>query len=68
MLLPTPAMVHWSFDGWQAFQDTITGDPLGIFVADLPADQLAVGAAIVFTLYWPQEQRWEGRNYTVRVE
>jgi glucoamylase len=68
MLLPSPALVHWSFDGWQTVQDTTTRDPLGVFVADLPCDQLAEGAAIVFTFYWPQEQRWEGVNYTVRVE
>ena len=29
MLLPAPAMVHWSFDGWQTAQDTNTRDPLG---------------------------------------
>ena len=61
-------MVHWSFDGWQTAQDTNTRDPLGVFVADLPSDSLAVGREIVFTLYWPQEQRWEGVNYTVVVE
>jgi hypothetical protein len=22
---------------------------------------------ILFTLYWPQEDRWEGTNYTVQV-
>jgi glucoamylase len=68
VLLPAPAAVHWSFDGWQTTQDTTTRDPLGVFVADLPSDQLAVGREIVFTFYWPQEQRWEGANYTVRVE
>jgi len=68
MLLPAPAAVHWSFDGWQTTQNTTTRDPLGVFVTDLPTDQLAVGREIVFTFYWPQEQRWEGANYTVRVE
>jgi glucoamylase len=68
LLLPSPASVHWSFDGWQTAQDTLTRDPLGVFVADLPTDQLAVGHEIVFTFYWPQEQRWEGANYTVTVE
>jgi glucoamylase len=61
-------MVHWSFDGWQTAQDTNTRDPLGVFVADLPSGSLAVGREIVFTLYWPQEQRWEGVNYTIVVE
>ena len=61
----SPAMVHWSFDGWQTAQDTNTRDPLGVFVADLPSDHLAVGREIVFTFYWPQEQRWEGESTTV---
>ena len=68
LLLPAPAMVHWSFDGWLTAQDTNTRDPLGVFVADLPSDSLTVGREIVFTLYWPQEQRWEGVNYTIVVE
>jgi glucoamylase len=68
MLLPSPASVHWSFDDWQTTEDTTTRDPLGVFVADLPTDHLAVGREIVFTFYWPQEQRWEGANYAVRVE
>jgi glucoamylase len=68
LLLPSPAMVHWSFDGWQTAQDTNTRDPLGVFVADLPTDTLAAGREIVFTFYWPQEQRWEGSNYTIVVE
>ena len=68
LVLPAPAMVHWSFDGWQAAQDTNTRDPLDMFVADLPSEQLPVGREIVFTFYWPQQQRWEGTNYTVVVE
>ena len=67
MLLPAPATVHWSFDGWQTAQDTNTRDPLGVYVADLPTDALAKGREIVFTFYWPQEQRWEGVNYTIVV-
>jgi glucoamylase len=68
LLLPAPAVVHWSFDGWVTAQDTNTRDPLGVFVADLPSHPLAAGREIAFTLYWPQEQRWEGMNYTIVVE
>ena len=50
-------------------QDTSTRDTgIGIFVADLPSDPLEVGHEIVFTFYWPQEQRWEGTNYMIVVE
>jgi glucoamylase len=68
MVLPFPALVHWSFDGWQTAQDTNSRDPLGVYVADLPTDRLTAGREIVFTFYWPQEQRWEGVNYSVVVE
>jgi glucoamylase len=69
LILPAPALVHWSFDGWQTVQDTSTRDPgLGVCAADLPTEQLAVRREVVFTFYWLQEQRWEGANYTVVVE
>ena len=68
MVLPSPALVRWSFDGWQTSQNTNSRDPLGVFVADLPSDQLTSGREIIFTFYWPQEQRWEGTNFLVTVE
>jgi len=69
LILPAPALVHWSFDGWRTTEDTNTHDPqLGVHVADLPAEQLAVGREILFTFCWIQQQRWEGVNYTVVVE
>src|SRR6266849_7946808 len=68
LVLPAPALVHWSFDGWQTTQDSNSRDPLGMFIADLPSEQLAVGREILFTFHWLQEQRWEGTNYSVTVE
>ena len=68
-ILTAPAMVRWTFDNWRTQQDTTTGDTgLGTCVADLPSDRLSVGSEIVFTLYWLQEQRWEGGNFSVVVE
>jgi glucoamylase len=61
-------MVHWTFDGWQTVQDTNSRDPLGVYVTDLPTEQLKPGREITFTLYWSQEQRWEGTNYSVGIE
>ncbi len=68
MVLPSPAQVHWSFDGWKTAQDTNSRDPLGVFVVDLPSGQLAAGREIVFTFYWTQAGKWEGVNYSVTVE
>ncbi len=63
-----PATIHWSSDGWRTTFD-LPAQPsgLGTFVADLPTAALAPGAVIVLTLFWHDEQRWEGRDYEVQV-
>jgi glucoamylase len=33
----------------------------------LPAATLAPGTTIVFTLFWPQQGRWEGIDFSVEV-
>ncbi|HVI07568.1 MAG TPA: glycoside hydrolase family 15 protein, partial [Candidatus Binatia bacterium] len=64
-----PALVHWSFDGWQSAQDTNMRDTgLKTHILDLPTASLSVGSEIAFTFYWPQEDRWEGKDYKVVVE
>jgi len=68
LVLPAPARIHWSFDGWKTTQDTSSRDPLGLYVADLPSNQLVSAQEILFTFFWEQEQRWEGSNYSVTVE
>jgi glucoamylase len=63
-----PALVHWSADGWHTTIDTETGDTgLGVHVADLPTDDLAVGATLQFTFYWPTADRWEGSDFAVLI-
>jgi glucoamylase len=67
--LLSPARVHWSIDGWKTAHDTDTRDTgLGLYALDLPTASLPVGAQVVFTFYWPVEDRWEGKDYTVTVE
>jgi glucoamylase len=67
--LLTMASLHWSVDGWRTVQDTPTKDSgLGIHFADLDTASLKPGNAIVFTLYWPVEDRWEGVDYDISVE
>jgi glucoamylase len=39
-----------------------------MFAADLPTHELAAGAEIMFTFYWPEEQRWEGADFSVVIE
>jgi glucoamylase len=63
-----PARIHWSSDGWHTTHDDLTQDTgLGAHFFDLPAATLAAGTIIVFTLFWPQHQRWEGSNFSVEV-
>jgi glucoamylase len=68
LVLLTPALVHWSLDGWKSYQDTETRDTgLGIYILDLPTASMPVGGQVVFTFYWPHENRWEGTDFTVTV-
>jgi len=68
LVLLNPALVHWSIDGWTSAQDTNTRDTgLGLHMLDLPTASLPAGSQIVFTFLWTQENRWEGKDYTVTV-
>jgi len=69
LVLLTPALVHWSIDGWKSSQDTNTRDTgLGTYILDLPTASLPAGSSVVFTFYWPKENRWEGTDYSVVVQ
>jgi glucoamylase len=65
-----PVMVHWSADGWLTQHDTraCAISRLGVWVADIDTRDMPVGAAVDFTLFYNDEQRWEGRDYRVVVE
>jgi glucoamylase len=67
--LSAAALVHWSVDGWRTVYDTPTVDSdLGIHFADLDTADLKPGNAILFTIYWPAENRWQGVDYQVAVD
>jgi glucoamylase len=69
LVLLSPALVHWSFDGWWTVQDTDTRDTgLGLHTADLPSNKFAPGSVIVFTFFWTEVQQWEGTDFSVVVE
>lgn len=64
-----PAVVHWGIDGWQTVHDSHTRDTtLGVHLVDLPTAALRAGSRVDFTLYWPDEHRWEGTDFCVHVE
>ena len=49
------------------YDDPTQDTGLGVHVFDLPAATLAPSTTIVFTLFWPQHQRWEGTDFAVEV-
>jgi glucoamylase len=64
-----PAEVQWSADNWKKTHKAQTKDVgLGVYVADLPVEKLSADTVVEFTFYWPEEDRWEGENHTVRIE
>jgi glucoamylase len=69
LALLSPATVHWSLDSWKTSHDTDVRDTgLGIYILDLPTASLPVGGQVIFTFFWPKENRWEGKEYGVTVE
>jgi glucoamylase len=62
------AKIFWTCDGWGTTNDLETsGCGLGMHFGDLPTAKLPDGTEIIFTFYWPETNRWEGRNFSVLV-
>jgi glucoamylase len=63
-----PFRVRWTADEWSSAIDTPSASAqLGLSFAELPVanDQTA---PLRFTFFWPEVQRWEGRDFAVDVE
>ena len=63
----SPFRVVWTQDDWKT-QQTTESKYMGecVCYADIPIGQQAP-TDLEFTLYWPAEDRWEGRNYEVPI-
>jgi glucoamylase len=62
------AIIHWSDDDWKTVHDVKDSRQiLGIHFADLPTKSLSEGKKIKFTFYWPEPNRWEGRDFVIQV-
>jgi glucoamylase len=59
----------WSADGWQSSQSTQSRS-LGSsgFAADILPAQEHDPAGLSFTFFWPDQNRWLGRNCEIRIE
>jgi glucoamylase len=60
-----PAQVRWSTDEWKTVQEqSMIGITDGLYYADLPVEGFA---GIVFTFYWMEGRRWEGRDFRLAL-
>lgn len=68
--LLAPGRVSYSLDDWQTSAEIDTRDTgLGVWIVDVPGTRdLSAGRSVNFTFFWPDANRWEGRNFTVRIE
>jgi glucoamylase len=65
----SPAEIHWSTNNWRDVQVSQTQDTgLDLFYVDLPTRRMPSGARLVFTIYWLDQDRWEGKDYRVEIE
>ena len=60
--------VDWTLNGWADVKRTqsTTVTHAGTYHADIPVPREQT-SPVSFTLYWLDEERWEGRNYDVLV-
>ncbi len=63
------AAIVWSADNWTSTNKTDTAhlSALDLWFADLPTKDGPEGSVVEFTFFWKENQRWEGRNYSVVV-
>ena len=62
----SPFLLHWTSDEWQSSTDTESkATTLGIDFADIRVPHQ--DRPIRFTFLWTEENRWEGKDYDVRI-
>jgi glucoamylase len=64
------AEATWTLDNWATTNQTLASynDSLNLWFVDMPAAGLAPGETVEFTLFWTAAQRWEGRNWQVKIQ
>jgi glucoamylase len=65
--VPESFRLHWTDNGWSSASDTpSTSTGLGIEFVDI-VTHFNQSAPVEFTFFWTDSNRWEGRNYKVRI-
>ncbi len=63
-----PARMHWTVDGWKTSHDSQYRDTgIGMYVIDIPSEDLPSGLDLEFTFYWLSSGLWEGTNYQIHT-
>jgi glucoamylase len=66
--VPASFRLHWTGDDWRTVNDKASAPTtFGVEFIDIPIT-LAQRAPLRFTLFWPERNSWEGRDYLVEVE
>ncbi|MBI5097011.1 MAG: glucan 1,4-alpha-glucosidase [Nitrospirae bacterium] len=63
-----PALLHWSLDNWKNTKDSeLLPSGLGLFYLDIPSGSFKQGDILLFTFYYPERDRWEGKDYSLFI-
>jgi len=66
--LLAPAVIHWSINNWEKVIETKTRDTgIGIHLVDIPTSSLKTDEQIQFTFFWSEANRWEEKDFIVKV-
>ncbi len=69
IILAAEATIVWSTDGWMQTNKTNTEHEggLNLWYVDIPTVDMTENTVIEFTFFWKHDQRWEGRNWQVKL-
>jgi glucoamylase len=69
VISPRHFRLHWTPDNWNTVfnQESVNVGYAGFF-ADIDGLYTSRASSLSFTLFWVNENRWEGRNFEVKVE
>jgi glucoamylase len=69
LIMANEATVVWSADHWKNVQrtETVCNQALNLWYADFATEKMPAGSLLEFTFQWKKAERWEGRNYTIKI-
>lgn len=63
-----PCLIHWTQDRWNTATDAASRDTgLGRHLVDVMTATYPVGTTILFTCYWPADDRWEHVDFSLLI-